>query len=73
MQTLNKEFADIEGMETQNISKWVEKLNRLKIIKKEVQRNLGVANEKQAKYYNLRRESIYYEIEEQVLRSKKTS
>ena len=33
------------------------KLNRLKIIK-EVQKNLEVASEKQAKYYNLRRRPI---------------
>ena len=43
----------------------------MKIIKDEVQKNLELANESQAKYYNLRRRPISYKIEEQVLRSEK--
>ena len=50
----------------------MERLNRLKIIKDEVQKNLEVANERQAQYYNLRRRPISYEIGEQILRSEKT-
>ena len=52
--------------------KWVERLNRLKIIKDVEQQNLEVANERQAKYYNLRRRPISYEIGEQILRGEKT-
>ena len=36
-------------------------------------KNLEVANERQAKYYNLRHRPIIYEIGEQILRSEKTS
>ena len=65
-------FRNAEEVESQEIDKWVERLNRLKIIKDEVQKNLELANERQAKYYNLRRRPISYEIGEQVLRSEKT-
>ena len=72
IQTLNKDLINAEEIESQEIGKWVERLNRLKIIKDEVQTNLEVANERQAKYYNLRRRPISYEIGEQILRSEKT-
>ena len=54
------------------MSKWAERLNRLEIIKEEVQKNLGVANEKEAKCYNIRRRPISNEIGEQILRSEET-
>ena len=44
----------------------------MKIVKDELQKNLELANERQSKYYNLRRGPISYEIGEQVLRSEKT-
>ena len=44
----------------------------MKIIKHEVQKNLKLANERQAKYYNLRRRPISYKIGKQVIRSEKT-
>ena len=39
IQTLNKDLINIEGIEAQEVGKWVERLNRLKIIKDEVQKN----------------------------------
>ena len=44
----------------------------MKIVKGEVQTNLELANERQAKYYDLRRRPIIYEIGEPLLRSEKT-
>ena len=67
IQTLNKDLINAE-----EIGKWVERLNRLKIIKDGVQNNLEVANERQTKYYNLRRRPISYEVGEQILRSEMT-
>ena len=72
IQTLNKDLLNVKKIESQKVRKWVERLNRLKIVKDEVQENLDLANERQAKYYNLRRRPISYEIGEQVLRSEKT-
>ena len=72
IQTFNKDLINAEERESQEIGKWVGRLNRFKIIKDEVQKNLEVANERQAKYYNLRRRPISYEIGEQILRSEKT-
>ena len=72
MKTLKKDLINIEKIESQEVGKWVERLNRLKIVKDEVQKNVELANERQAKYYNLRRRPISYEIGEQVLRSKET-
>ena len=72
IQTLKKDLINIEKIESQEVGKWVERQNRLKIIKDEVQKNLELANERQAKYYTLRRRPISYEIGEQVLRSEKT-
>ena len=60
IQTFNKDFIKIEEIESQEVGKWVERLNRLKLIKTEVQKNLELANERQAKYYNLRRRPISY-------------
>ena len=73
IQTLKEDLINALEIESQEIGKWVERLNRSKIIKDEVQTNLEVANERQAKYYNLRRRPISYEIGEQILRSEKTS
>ena len=72
IQTLNKDLGNMEEIESQKVSKWVERLNRLKIIKVGVQKNLEVANEKQAKYCNLSRRPVSCEIVEQILRTKKT-
>ena len=64
IQTLNKDLIYIEKIDSQEIGKWVQRLKRLKIIKDEVQKNIELANERQAKYYNLRRRPISYEIRE---------
>ena len=49
IQTLNKDLINIEEIESQEIGKWVERPNRLKIIKHEVQKHLEVENEKHKK------------------------
>ena len=49
IQTLKKDLINAEEVESQEIGKWVERLNRLKIIKDEVQKNLELANERQGK------------------------
>ena len=69
--TLNKYLINRENRITRHREVGRE-TNRLKIIKDEVQKNLELANERQAKYYNLRRRPISYEIGEQVLRSEKS-
>ena len=50
IQTLNKDLINIEKIESQEVGKWVERLNRLKRIKDKVQKNLKLANERQAEY-----------------------
>ena len=48
------------------------KTKQIKNNKRRNKKNLEVANETQAKYYNLRRRPISYEIGEQILKSEKT-
>ena len=43
----------------------------MKIVRDDVQKNVELANERQAKYYNIRLRPISYKIGEQVLRYEK--
>lgn len=72
VQTLKSEIENSDEIEFQEVDKWTDRLRKLQLIKEEVQKNLNLANERQAKNYNLNRRMVELNEGDLVLKKNKS-